>query len=422
MISADRVLLVVGLAVVLLALSSRIVKRFSLSPVLLALGIGVLVGPHVLAVVDLETVVGKGKLLEQLSRVALALSVFDIALRTRPDDLRANAKRLAVLLIVLMPAMWLMTALGAAVVLGLPLALALLLGATLTPTDPGVASALVTGVLPNRLLPRGVRMSLQVEAGANDGLALPFVLFAGLLATLPEGEVVTEWAIEVGSQLGIAVVVGAAVGALMHWLTDVAGVDRLAEEDWFPLAGTGVSLTVLALAHVLGGTGIFAAFVAGLIFSEGMPESLRDPIHTVHRSVTKFGLTVVFLAFGAVLPVNRWWPELGGAGFAFAVWVLLLRRFPVGVPVLLATRTGRISSAFIAWSGPLGVAAIYYLAFIERYRLPEYERLFLAGSLAITVSVIGQALASAPAVHGYSRLAATEVPEGEEVELDGDLP
>lgn len=306
MISADRVLLVVGLAVVLLALSSRIVKRFSLSPVLLALGAGVLVGPHVLAVVDLETVVSRGKLLEQLARVALALSVFDIALRTRPADLRANAKRAAVLLIVLMPGMWLMTALGAGLVLGLPLALALLLGATLTPTDPGVASALVTGVLPNRLLPRRVRMSLQVEAAANDGLALPFVLFAGLLATLPEGEVVTEWAMEVGRQLGIAIVVGAAVGALMHWLTDVAGVDRLAEEDWFPLASTGVSLTVLALAHVLGGTGIFAAFVAGLIFSEGMPESLRDPIHTVHRSVTKAGLTVVFLAFGAVLPVDQW--------------------------------------------------------------------------------------------------------------------
>lgn len=422
MISADRVLLVVGLAVVLLALSSRIVKRFSLSPVLLALGAGVVVGPHVLAIVDLEAVVSRGKLLEQLSRVALALAVFDITLRTRPDDLRRNARRVAVLLIVVMPGMWLMTALGAGVVLGLPLALALLLGATLTPTDPGVASALVTGVLPNRLLPRRVRMSLQVEAGANDGLALPFVLFAGLLATLPEGEVLTAWAVEVGRQLGVAIVVGAAVGALMHWLTDVAGVDRLAEEDWFPLASTGVSLTVLASAHVLGGTGIFAAFVAGLIFSEGMPESLRDQIHTVHRSVTKVALTTVFLAFGALLPVDQWWPQLGGAGLAFAVWVLLLRRFPVGLPVLSATGTGRTSSMFIAWSGPLGVAAIYYLAFIERYRLPEYERMFLAGSLAVTVSVIGQAFSSAAAVHGYSRRAGTEVPEGEEVELDGKLP
>ncbi|HEV2069689.1 MAG TPA: cation:proton antiporter, partial [Acidimicrobiales bacterium] len=172
MIHADRVLALTGLALVLLGLSSRLVKRHALSPVLLALGAGILVGPHVLAIIEPETVVPRGKLLEQLSRVALALAVFDIALRTRPTDLRANAKRIGVLLVVLMPAMWLLTSLGAGLLLGLPLALALLVGATLTPTDPGVASALVTGILPNRFLPRGVRMSLQVEAGANDGLAL----------------------------------------------------------------------------------------------------------------------------------------------------------------------------------------------------------------------------------------------------------
>lgn len=420
--SADRVLLVVGLALVVLGLSSRVVKRFSLSPVLLALAAGVLVGPHVLGLVNPENVVSRGKLLEQLGRVALALAVFDIALRTEPSDLRRNARRIGMLLVVVMPGMWLITSLGAGLLLGLPVALALVLGATLTPTDPGVASALVTGVLPNRLVPRRVRMSLQIEAGANDGLALPFVLFACLLTTLPGGEVLGDWLIEVGRQLGIAIVVGGAVGALMHWLTDVAGVSRLAEEDWFPLASTGVSVTVLALAHMLGGTGIFSAFVAGVVFSEGLPEGLRKPIHTVHRSVTKVALTVVFLAFGMVLPFVEWWPELGLAGLAFALWTLVLRRLPVSFPALRLAGTGPISSAFIGWSGPLGVAAIYYLVYIERYNLPDYERLFLGGSLAVTVSVLGQALASVFAVHGYARAAGTEAPEGEELDVEGALP
>ncbi len=422
MISADRVLLLVGLAVVTFALSSRIVKRFSLSPVLLALGAGILLGPAVLGFVDPESVVPRGKLLEQLSRVALALAVFDIALRTEPSDLRRNARRIGVLLVVVMPAMWLMTSLGAGVLLELPLAVALVLGATLTPTDPGVASALVTGVLPNRLLPRRVRMSLQLEAGANDGLALPFVLFACLLATLPGGEVLGDWVTEAGRQLGVAVAVGVAVGALMHRLTDVAGVSRLAEEDWFPLASSGVSLTVLALAHLLGGTGVFAAFIAGLIFSEGLPEGLRQPIHTVHRSVTKVALTVVFLTFGTVLPVNDWWPELGLSGVGFALWTLVLRRLPVTFPALRLSGTGPISSAMIGWSGPLGVAAIYYLAYIERYHLPDYERIFLAGALALTVSILGQGFSSALVVHGYSKLAGTDAPEGDEVDLEGPLP
>lgn len=422
MITADRVLVVVGLAIVLLALSSRLVKRHALSPVVLALAAGVLVGPHALAVLDPTTVVPRGELLEQTARVALALAVFDITLRVGPRDLLANRRRIAVLLLVVMPGMWLVTALGANLLLGLPLGLALLLGAALTPTDPAAASSLVTGVLPDQSLPRRVRASLQVESAANDGLALPFVLLAGLLVSVPIGDAVGPWLLDAGRQVGIALAVGTAVGLAMRWLTDLAGVDRLAEEDWFPLASTGVALSVLGLAHLLGGTGVLAAFAAGLTFSEGLPEGTRKPIHVVHRSVAKVGLVVVFLVFGTVLPVDRWWPELGWGGVLFALWVLLLRRFPVTFPALLATGTGRLSSGFMAWSGPLGVAGIYYLAFAETLHVPQHETLFAAGSLAVTVSIVGQALSASPAVHGYRRRTGQVAPEGEELEIEGRLP
>ncbi len=265
-------------------------------------------------------------------------------------------------------------------------------------------------------------MSLQLEAAANDGLALPFVVFAGLLATLPGEQVLGQWAAEVARQLGIALMVGMVVGAALRWLTDIAGVDRLAEEDWYPLASSGVAVTVLALAHLLGGTGIFAAFVAGLVFSEGLPESLRRPIHVVHRSVTKVVLSLVFLAFGAILPVHRWWPELGAAGVVFALWVLVIRRLPVAVPAMRLTGTGWLSSSLIGWSGPLGAAGIYYLAYIERYRLPEYERIFVAGSLAISMAVLGHAVTSATVVRTYRRIVGAQAPEGEELRLEGPLP
>ncbi len=100
----------------------------------------------------------------------------------------------------------------------------------------------------------------------------------------------------------------------------------------------------------------------------------------------------------------------------------MLRRLPVAFPALLAVGTGPISSAFMGWSGPLGAAAIYYLVYVERYHLADYERLFLAGSLAVTVSVLGQAVTSATAVRGYAKRAGTEVPEGKKVDLEGRLP
>jgi sodium/hydrogen antiporter len=423
MTPADAVLAVVGLSVVVLGLASRLVKQHALSPVLLALAVGVLVGPRALAFVDPAGQVPRHVLLEQVARVALALSVVDVALRLRPSDLRDNALRLAVLLAVVMPGMWLVTGLGAWLLLGLPVAVALLLAAALTPTDPAVASALVTGSLPNRLLPRRVRMSLQGEAAANDGLALPFVLASGALATLPAGRALEELATEAGRQLGVAVVVGLGTGWLLLRLVDWAGVHRLAEEDWFPLASSGLAVAVLALSHLLGGTGVLAAFLAGLVFSEGLPEELRQPIHEVHRSITKVALTVAFLTFGTVLPVDLWWPELGLAGLAFAGWVLVLRRLPVAVPALRVGGTGWLSSVFMGWSGPLGVAGIYYLAFLHRYGLPEYERLFAAGSLAITVSVLGQALAASSAVRGYARTTgSTAQGDEDELVLGGRLP
>ena len=422
-LTADPVLLLAGAALVLLGLSSKIVKRFALSPILLALATGVVVGPHVLGLIDPTPIVPRGPLLEQLARVALAFSVVDITLRTNPEDLRRNARRIGVLLLIVMPGMWLLTSLGAGLVLGLPIAVALLLGAALTPTDPGVASALVTGVLPNRLLPRRVRMSLQVEAAANDGLALPFVIFAGLLASSHTGGVLSTWVVHVATELGIAIAVGVVVGYGLRWATDLAGVDRLAEEDWFPLASAGLALSALALTHLLGGTGIFAAFVAGLVFSEGVPESLREPIHTVHRSLTKAALCVLFLAFGLVLPIDQWWPLLGYAGIGFALWTFVLRRVPVALPAVgLLTSTGWVSSSYIAVSGPLGVASIYYLVYAERFGIEDYERFFAAGTLAVTVSVLGYALTSAAAARAYARRTGESTDEGDELVLEGRLP
>lgn len=420
--TANATLAIMGLSLIVLGLSSKVVKEHALSPTVLAIAIGVLVGPHVLSMIDVTTHAPRHVVLEQISRITLAIAVVDITLRLRPSDLRANAARLAVLLGVVMPGMWLVTAWGAVVALGMSLPVALVLAACLTPTDPGVASALVTGMMPNRSLPRRVRMTLQAEAAANDGLALPFVLFSGALVAHSLGGAITTSGSKVGRELGIAILVGVAVGWTLMKLVDAVGVHRLAEEDWFPLASAGLATSVLALAHLAGGTGVFAAFVAGLVFSEGVPEKLREPMHEVHRSLTKVALTVTFVAFGTVLPIDEWGTIVGVAGVAFAVWVVLLRRFPVAFVALRASGTGSISSSFLAWSGPLGAAAIYYLAYSQRFRIPDAERFFAVGSAAIVASVVVQAGVAAAAVHAYRKRTGREEREGEHLEIEGPLP
>ena len=98
------------------------------------------------------------------------------------------------------------------------------------------------------------------------------------------------------------------------------------------------------------------------------------------------------------------------------------RRPPVAGAALLATGTGPHSRLFLAWFGPLGVAGIYYLAYVERYGLAEYERLFAAGSLAICASVVVHTLTSTPAVRWYAHRSGTERAEGGSTEVEGALP
>ena len=87
----------------------------------------------------------------------------------RPRRERLTWKRAASLLSIATIGMWLLTSLGAWPVLGLCSWVALLLGALLTPTDRSFASTLMPGRLAEANLPRWLRRSLQLEAGASDG-------------------------------------------------------------------------------------------------------------------------------------------------------------------------------------------------------------------------------------------------------------
>lgn len=407
--------------VLALGLASRLLKRHALSPVLLALGIGVVVGPQVLGWIDPAAAVGRTPLLEQITRIGLALGVADIALQVTRQDLRGNARRLVLLLTAVMLGMWLVTAGGAWLLLGLPVGVALLLGAALTPTDPVVASALASGALPERLLPRRLRRTLQVESGANDGLALPFVLLAGLLATETAGPAVTHWFAEAGREVGVAVAIAPLLGWGAARLARVAEKEKLIAGSYLPLLGIATSLVTLAVVHMLGGSGVLGAFLASLALSLALPDELRETVSRSLSAASRLGVVAVFGVFGTVLPWGGWL-ALGVPGLLFAVWALLLRRPPVAFAALLATRTGPHSRAFLAWFGPLGVAGIYYLAYAERYQLPEYEQLFAAGSLAICASVVVHTLTSTPGVEFFARRSGTQRPEGESSEVSGPLP
>ncbi|NGP09704.1 hypothetical protein G6038_30450 [Rhodococcus sp. 14C212] len=172
----DIVLTTVGVLGAGVAALSAKMRRLPLSEPLLGLAAGVLLGPYVLDVLPLPPLTAEQGLLHETSRILLAISVMAVALRYPITEVRRQWRPVAVLLAVAMPGMAAVTAGFGWALLSVPVATAVLLGAALCPTDPVLASNVVTGEAAEKDLPARNRQILSLESGANDGLALPLVL------------------------------------------------------------------------------------------------------------------------------------------------------------------------------------------------------------------------------------------------------
>lgn len=391
----NELLVVVGLALLAIGVASRMLKRLLLTNVLVAMVVGVVLGPEVFGVFQPQVDEEDRRFLEQVARVTLAIALMGVGLQVTRADLRRCLRPTVVLLTLGMVSMWLLTSAGAWLLLDLPIGGALLLGAVLTPTDPAVASTLVTGPLAEKLLPREVRRTLQLESGANDGLALPFVLLAGVVAMDGPDASFGGWARSAGTEVALGLLLGALLGL-------VAGkiVERSihAHEIESPnLIGIGLALAAVALGgvHLLGGSGVLAVFIAALAFSFVLEEHVREELEEAQEALAQFFVIPAFILFGMLLPWETW-KALGATGLLFAAWVLLLRRPVIIAPLLALTGTSRRDAAFVGWFGPLGIAAIYYAVFAERYNLPYYSSLYGAATLAIAISVLVHSLTATP--------------------------
>ena len=398
--TVDIVLVVLGATILTLGLPSTLLKRMWLSVPLLALAIGVALGPEVVGVLDPGRLDGEHRALEELARVTLAVSLVASGLQFTRSDLRATWCRGGVLLTIAMAGMWLTTSLGAWLLLDVEAWIALLIGAILTPTDPVVASSLVTGRLAEANLPRRLRRSLHLEAGANDGLALVFVLIPVLVLTLPgddPGTIVGEAA----GQVGRAVACGFGLGYVGAKVVDLAEDHQVASEGFFLVSALAVALLTVGAVHALGGSGVLASFVAGVTFSLTLGERYAEELSQMQTALEHLLVVPVFVFFGALLPWDGW-AGLGWSGVAFALWALVVRRPPSAALALTLPRTSPRDMAFLSWYGPLGVAAIYYALFVGRYGLAEFERIFSASTLAVAVSIVVFSLTATPGVRRYA--------------------
>ena len=164
-------------------------------------------------------------ILLHLAEIGLVLLLFTDASRTDLRVLRGAYSLPTRLLTTGMLLTMLLGALAARLVFpGLSIWEAGILAAILAPTDAGLGQVIVT----SPRVPLRIRQALNVEAGLNDGLSVPFLLFFIALAGAGAEGTGASLAQFIAEQLGLGVVVGVGIGLV----GGAAGSWRIAGNGW----------------------------------------------------------------------------------------------------------------------------------------------------------------------------------------------
>lgn len=388
----------IGSLAVLLVFWSSAIRNAIVSEPLLALGLGVLAGPvlGVIGIADSDVPV----FTLEVSRLLLAVSLMAVALRFPLADYRAVTRPVVVLLTAALLGMTLVSSGLAWLVLGVPLSLAVLLGACIAPTDPVLASSIVSGGPAERQLPARLRQVVSAESGGNDGLAFPVVVIA--LAGTGAGSW-GERTVEALWGVGGAILVGVVLGVLAGWAVRSAVAREEVDEGSLLIFALVLAVAALGIGALLRTDDILAVFVTGLAYSAMIRDVARVSEQRLDDSLSRYLLLPLFVLLGAELPW-RGWLDLGWPLFAFVLAVLLLRRLPVVLALRPALAMSVREAVFLGWFGPIGVSALFYVTFSEHEGARD-PRLWAAGSLVVVASTVVHGITAMPARRRYARTA-----------------
>jgi NhaP-type Na+/H+ or K+/H+ antiporter len=154
------------------------------------------------------------------------------------------------------------------------------------------------------------------------------------------------------------------------------------------------------LATVLHGSGLIAAFTAGLAFgamATAQEEKAAEMIETVGDAFS----AATFLVFGAaIVPVML--DGMGWSPLLFAVLALtLMRMLPVAL-ALLGTGVRPPTVAFVGWFGPRGLASIVFAVLIlQGEPIPNLQLILATISLTVILSVYAHGASALPLTERY---------------------
>jgi NhaP-type Na+/H+ or K+/H+ antiporter len=409
-------LAVLASVIFLFGLVSRRLEGTVLTAPLVFVAAGVILGPAGLALVELKL---DDHSVLLLGEIALAIVLFTDAARTNLSALRQNEVLPLRLLGIGMPlTIALGTFVATLVLTDLTFWEAAIVGTVLAPTDAALGQAVVN----NSRVPIRIRQALNVEAGLNDGLSVPFLaLFLTLAVAEEELQSASYWIRFALEQVGLGVLVGVGVGLAGGWLVSWASKREWMTESFERLVLLALAIIAWALADTVGGNGFIAAFVCGLVVGPTVERVGEQLLRFTEAEGQLLNLSVFFvfgvLVIGLIQPLS----------LQVALYALLslsvIRMLPVAVS-LAGTHLRSVSVLFMGWFGPRGLASIVLglIVVSEAPLLAGREQIELVVALTVLVSVLLHGFTAAPLSTAYARRVETMSPNASENQGVGEAP
>ena len=384
----------IGLVAVVLTVSglaSGVVERAPLSFPMIFLGLGFLLGPQGLGMIQMDT---HNPILEVVGIVSLTLVLFLDAVKVQVDELKSDWH---IPMLSLGPGT-LLTIAGIAVaaylLVGTTPVQSLLLGAILSSTDPVVLRDIVR----DERIPRSVRRALSIEAGMNDIVVLPIVLILIAVLTAQIGSA-GDLVLFLLRILVVSPIVGLAVGGVGAYLMGRADRAFSIRSEYQALYGIGLVLASYAAAQSVGGDGFLAAFFAGFAITI-FNVSLCDCFMDYGEVTSEVMMLLAFVLFGAVLS-----SELGTIdvlpAFILAVIGLVIVRPTALILVLKRAQMSSLARLFIGWFGPRGLNSLLLALLVVQAGAPDAERLLAITGVVVLTSVIAHGVSATPISKWY---------------------
>lgn len=380
--------LVLALIVAAATISQLIAARIGVPAIVPLLVAGVILGGSVTGILAPSELLGD--LLEPLVNLAVAVILFEGALSLRRHDLITHGIGSIVGRLISLGVLvtWVLGTLGAWLIVGVDIRIALILGAVLTLSGPTVVLPLLDFVRPRERL--GAILRWEGILIDPIGAILAVLTFSAISAGEGQFEPIDFVAtIAVGAVAGVA-------GALA--LRPVLRSARFTH-PLKSVATLGAVLTASAAASaIMDDAGLMSAVAMGVVLANGDDDVAEETaIFTETLVALLIGALFVILTAGVDLDhvIN-----LGIEGLLFVAMLILLVRPLVAALCTLRTALTLPERGFIGWMMPRGiVAAATVSAFqlaLEEHGVPDADLLTPLTFLVIAGTVIVYGLSARP--------------------------